>query len=57
MVRVLAGAVIDAPEEVLKQGWYRKLGSENVFVVRTLDQLEAGVLQCVLAAASWCRYA
>ncbi|KAM5541324.1 hypothetical protein V8D89_004878 [Ganoderma adspersum] len=52
----IAGAIISAPEEVLKQGWYRKLGSENIFAARTLDRLEAGVPQCVLAAASWCRY-
>ncbi|KAM5541322.1 hypothetical protein V8D89_004876 [Ganoderma adspersum] len=49
-------SLVAAPKEVLKPEWYRKLGSANVFAVRTLDRLDAGVPQCLLAAASWCRY-
>lgn len=46
-----------APEVVLADEYYRKLGSENIFAAKTLNQLEIGVPQCVLATAAWCQYA
>ncbi|KAI1786993.1 hypothetical protein LXA43DRAFT_896901 [Ganoderma leucocontextum] len=52
----IASAIIDSPDEVLKPERYRKLGSANIFAAKTLDRLEFGVPQCVLAAASWCHY-
>ncbi|PIL30246.1 hypothetical protein GSI_07424 [Ganoderma sinense ZZ0214-1] len=52
-----AGVALPSPGDWLKPEWYRTRGSVNIFVARTRVRLEDGVLQCVLAAASWCKFA
>lgn len=53
---MLASAMLSVPDQMLARDYVRELGSANIFSVKTLDQLEFGVPQCVLATAWWCQF-